>query len=194
MLIALISAGFFDSLFKINENDGLKFSGITFYGGLLGGALSMLVMLWAGRKQTSHCIGEWFNIMTQPLIILHIFGRIGCFFAGCCYGKVTESVLGVRFPDIETANIFHHGEKCYPTQLIEAFALIIILIVVNYRQNKFFNYLAMYAVLRFIIEFFRGDLRGEIFGCLSPAQVISIIILLVLCGTYFRSNLNHDTT
>lgn len=180
MLIAYFFAGFFDSAFKFYENKKLVFSGITFYGGLFGGTLSMFLMLFLSKNQTKYTIKEWFNKLTVPLISFHIWGRLGCFLAGCCYGKETESFLGVGFPDNNLENIFHHGNKCFPTQLFEVFALIIIILCVTKTKNKYKTYLVLYAISRFIIEFFRGDNRGIFLVFLSPAQLISVIIILII--------------
>lgn len=78
------------------------------------------------------------------------------------------------------AGIMHYGQKCYPTQLFEVFALLVILITVYRTKSKFKAYLFLYAVSRFIIEYFRGDDRGDLFGALSPAQAISISIIIVI--------------
>lgn len=165
-----IFSAVFDALFKLRQNDGFKISGVTFYGGLIGSAICMYVLLRIFRKNTEYTVRQWFNILTVPLISFHIFGRIGCFLGGCCYGKATESPIGVYFADV--------GYRCYPTQLIEAFALILILVLVVTigSKDKFKMYLLFYSVARFFIEFLRGDNRGEgVFG-LSPAQTVSVCI------------------
>lgn len=180
LLIASIFASFFDSLFKIKLNNEFVIQGATFYGGLLGGMITVYAMLFFSKEKTQYKIQEWFDILTLPLIIFHVCGRIGCFFAGCCYGKATNNIIGVAFPDNPTANIFHYGQHCYPTQLFEIISLIAIFIIVNMVKNKFKTYLVLYGISRFIIEFFRGDERGNLFGSLSPAQVISLIIITII--------------
>lgn len=182
-LIAIIVAALADSLFKIKENNGLVFSGITFYGGLLGAISAIFIQLYFSKMKTQYNTEQWFNILTRPFIAFHICGRIGCFLGGCCYGKVTNGFLGVYFPDNARDNIFHNGNKCYPTQLFEAFAMMIILVAVSRCKNRFKTYIVLYAFSRFIIEFFRGDNRGDLFYVLSPAQVISLAIMLIACIT-----------
>lgn len=172
------SAAIFDALFKYFEYGTLKISGITFYGGLIGAITILYIQLQFNRKYTHYNIKEWFDLLTLPLIIFHFFGRIGCFFAGCCYGKITESHLGVIFPDNIEHGIIHNGLKRYPTQLFEAVALLVIFILVSFAKNKFQSYLASYASIRFFLEFFRGDDRGYLTSFLSPAQIISIVIIL----------------
>lgn len=185
MLVGYFFAALFDSIFKFHENDGIVISGITFYGGLIGGMFSLYVMLLFNRERTKYLIKEWFDKLTIPFIIFHIWGRLGCFFAGCCYGKETNSFIGVKFPDNNLNNIFHHGNKCFPTQLFEVFALMIIVLFISKTKNKCKTYLVLYAIARFIIEFFRGDSRGTFIAFFSPAQIISIfIIILVLAKKY----------
>ncbi len=178
-LAALVSAAFFDALFKVGENGGLAISGSTFYGGLFGGCVCMYGILNHYGDRTRITRKEWFDLLTLPLIVFHIFGRTGCFLAGCCYGIETDGMLGVVFPDNPEAGVYHHGAACYPTQLFEIAALILIAIIVSKATKRFEAYLICYAVARFFIEFFRGDDRGFAVGAFSAAQVISLSILIV---------------
>lgn len=178
----LLLSALFDAFFKYIESGSFELSGITFYGGLIGAMLSMYILLRLFKRNTQYSIKEWFDFLTAPFILFHIFGRTGCFFAGCCYGKNTSSFWGVNFPDNIENEIVHGGEKCYPTQLFEAAMLFIIFIAVVLLKNKFQSYIISYAMGRFVLEFLRGDNRGELFGFLSPAQSISVIIIaVVLC-------------
>ena len=194
MMVAYIGAGVVDSLFKMGVNGSFIISGITFYGGLIFGVASMWLQLLFYTNKTKYSKKEWFDILTVPFVTFHMCGRIGCFFAGCCYGKVTTSLCGIKFPDNIEAGIYHYGEKCYPTQLFEAFFLLIILIVVLQAKKKFFTYITLYAVIRFFIEFFRGDERGGIFPFLSPAQTISAAILLIvmICKLMIICQINEN--
>ncbi len=178
--IGFLSAGLFDSLVKLRLYGRFKLSGITFYGGLLGGIAAMLIVLALTKKKTAYSTEEWLDILTVPFTVFHIFGRIGCFLGGCCYGRITDSPIGVIFPDNAELGIIHGGQSRYPTQLFEVGALIIILITVLLCRRKFECYLLMYSISRFIIEFFRGDERGFISKLLSPSQVVSVIIFTVL--------------
>ena len=82
------------------------------------------------------------------------------------------------FPDNPASGIYHHGHKVYPTQLFEAAGLLAIAItLILVKKHKFGIYCLSYPVLRFLIEFLRGDNRGSYFGFLSPAQLISVLIL-----------------
>ena len=185
-------AAVFDSVFKFQENGGFVLKGITFYGGLLGASITLSLILHLTKCKTGYTINDWFSNLTIPFMGFHICGRIGCFLSGCCYGKITDSFVGVYFPDIPQFGIYHGGMKCYPTQLFEVAALLVILAVVIKVRKRFQTYLFLYAVARFLIEFYRGDDRGNFFGPISPAQTISIVIVLsfvgVRLGGYLKSN------
>ena len=165
-----------DFVVKYIKYGELKIYGMAFYGGLIGAGLSMFTILRYGRKNTQYSPAQWFDILIPAWIIFHIFGRIGCFLGGCCYGKYTDHVFGVAFPDQEAFGIVHNGLKRYPTQLFEAFGLCIILLYVIKAKNKPRSYLLSYAVLRFGLEFLRGDDRGASVLGLSVAQWISLAI------------------
>ena len=185
------SSGIADALFKLKINGGFKISGITFYGGFMGAAAMMFLLLVTTKRKTNRSVKEWFDLLTLPLIGFHFFGRIGCFFGGCCYGKPTDSIIGVVFPDNAVDDVVHQGVARYPTQLFEAAALFVIFMTLLRKRNKFKNYVVLYAVSRFIIEFFRGDERGEISIVISPSQIISmgmcLIVLIYETGKHIHS-------
>lgn len=181
-----------DSVFKFRENGGFVWGGITFYGGMLGASITLFLILRLTKQKTGYTVNEWFSNLTIPFIAFHICGRLGCFLGGCCYGKATNSVVGIHFPDIPEYGIYHGGTKCYPTQLFEVAALLLILAVVIKAKNKFQTYLLSYAVARFVIEFYRGDDRGYISLLFSPAQVISIVLILGLAGVHLGKCLKRS--
>ena len=141
--VGYVISAVLDALFKLKQNGGFKISGVTFYGGLIGSVLCMYILLKVFRKNTEFNIRKWFSMLTTPFIAFHICGRIGCFLGGCCYGKATESAIGIYFADA--------GCKCYPTQLIEALALAVILVIVVTigSNDRFKVYLLCYSVARF---------------------------------------------
>lgn len=151
--------------------------GLVFYGGLIG---AFLVGLWYVKK--SHLKFTLLADLVAPSIALgQAIGRLGCFSAGCCYGKPTEILWAVTFKDPHT--LAPRDIPLHPTQLYESlatFSIFLILIVMR-RQERFqgklfWYYLLFYATARFIIEFFRGDPRGwTIPQILSPAQALSIL-------------------
>jgi phosphatidylglycerol:prolipoprotein diacylglycerol transferase len=113
--------------------------------------------------------------------LAHAFGRIGCFSYGCCYGRPTNSWIGILFPPDSPAGIL--GTKVIPTQLVEASFLFVLFFILKFlNTHKKFNgqiisvYLISYGIFRFVIEFFRADPRGNVFF-LSISQFISIILI-----------------
>ncbi|MCF0116662.1 MAG: prolipoprotein diacylglyceryl transferase [Bacilli bacterium] len=151
--------------------------GMTFYGGLVGGAgvFFLLYFLWY-KKAHEPLIKD--ILVVAPLCIssAHFFGRIGCFLAGCCYGKESSSWLATTFSGNMTPSRV-------PTQLIEASFLLILSIVLAlfvFKRNKLsiVVYMLSYGIFRFIIEFYRGDERGQFIGKISPSQFWCIILVL----------------
>lgn len=136
-------------------------SGLVFYGGLIGGALAVAWYLHEERQKLS----DFVNIVIPAIPLGQAFGRIGCFFAGCCYGTVCE-ISAVKIP----------------VQLVESicnFAIFGILLLVLRNKKRPIGlalYLLMYSVVRFILEFFREDpIRGNV-GALSTAQFMGIFL------------------
>jgi phosphatidylglycerol:prolipoprotein diacylglycerol transferase len=175
-------------------------SGFVFYGSLL---TAIPIMLWYFRKNKIPVLAM-LDVMAIVTCIVHGFGRIGCFMAGCCYGKQTPSFLGVTFThplcQAEPKNI-----PLFPTQPMEAtfiFAIMILLLV--YKPYKKFNgqlfitYLILYAIGRSVLETFRGDLeRGFVIKDLvSTSQFISAIVVSVAIYFYVKlrrkATLNHQ--
>lgn len=186
--IGFAGAVFFDSLFKIPQNGGFKLAGITFYGGAVTGIAALSVMLAAMRKNTRLSVSEWLDFMTLPFVVFHCLGRIGCFMGGCCYGIQTDSIFGMVFPDNAQAGIFHGGRAVYPTQLFEAVMLgLLSLVLLLAKKHNFAVYVFSYPVMRFCIEFLRGDDRGSYVGPFSPAQLFSLVIIFfAVAVTVFR--------
>ncbi|MBR1862631.1 MAG: prolipoprotein diacylglyceryl transferase [Ruminococcus sp.] len=149
-------------------------SGYVFYGGLIGTILGV----WLYVIKTKCCKTDAaFNMIAPAIPLFHCFGRIGCFLAGCCYGKSFHTP--VSFLGIITFNRV-------PTQLIESlyelvlFVLCLVVEKVLPKVRLIMLYLPLYAVFRFIIEFFRGDtVRGFLLG-LSTSQWVSLMIIIAL--------------
>lgn len=148
-------------------------SGFVFYGGLFGAILGCI--LFSHLKALD--VKDMLNLAAPGYSIFHAFGRIGCFFAGCCYGKI--STWG--FPLQNQPDIMR-----IPVQLIESFILFVLsgCLISSEKRGKndlFKIYIICYAICRFLLEFLRGDtIRGSCFF-LSTSQWISLLILLVFC-------------
>ena len=94
---------------------------MTFYGGLFGGVLGFLLTYYFIRKNVNFKIMEVVKVAPVSIAIAHCIGRIGCTLAGCCYGKPTDSWIGIDLPG--------HG-KVIPTQLFEAIFLLILFVII----------------------------------------------------------------
>lgn len=181
LLYGITNIAYWGEIFKAKDfidfckRVGVIFGGGVFYGGLIGGLAAGGISIKVQKLDAAlYCDCAAFAI---PLF--HMFGRIGCFLGGCCYGK--ESEYGVMFTNslVESAN----GVTRVPVQLYEAafnlalFALLFILERKGALKGRLLAlYLLTYPVGRFILEFWRGDeYRGYVFG-LSTSQFISIIL------------------
>lgn len=156
--------------------------------------------VWHGGLLFAIAVGGWYawqhklvfaslgDVYAPGIALGHAFGRLGCFSAGCCWGKASGALWAVTFTDPYSAQAVGVplGVALHPTQLYEAGAEAIIfgLLVLLWRHRTFSgqifaSYLMLYAVARFVIEFFRGDPRGGFYfeGALSLPQVISVVLL-----------------
>ena len=148
----------------------------TFYGGLFGGVVTFLLVYFLYyTKHNSPLLKDVLVIAPASISLAHAIGRIGCFLNGCCYGKETEEWHGILFPG--------HTHKVIPTQLFEAIFLFVLagfLIFLAFKgvtKYTLIIYMFAYSIFRFIIEFFRGDERGQLSG-LSPSQYWCLIMFV----------------
>ena len=144
-------------------------AGLVFYGGLLGGLLGLFLV---SRKTKKNMI-TFTDLMAPCFCLAHAGGRVGCLMAGCCYGMEYTGPCAVVLD----------GVSRLPTQIMEAIFLVIlsaVLIAVFLKKPRrgvvTGLYMTIYAVWRFVIEFFRADYRGNV-GPLSTSQFISLFIL-----------------
>lgn len=127
-------------------------------------------------------IPQILDIVFPSIALGMVFGRLGCFSAGCCYGKPAEGLLwAVTFG----ASHSSAGIPLHPTQLYEAAGMLAILaLLLGLRKIPAFKgalmwvYLAAYGLLRFVIEFYRGDPRAMV-GSFSLAQVICAAFIAI---------------
>jgi phosphatidylglycerol:prolipoprotein diacylglycerol transferase len=157
--------------------------GLVFYGGFLGGAFAF----WYFSRKYKMPALKVMDIATPSLAIAHFFGRLGCFSAGCCYGKPAS-------PDLPWAVIFRDplslappGIPLHPTQLYDALnALVIFSVLMFMRKREKFTgqllviYMLLYSIGRSIVEVFRGDsIRGFVIDpYLSTSQFLSIFVFV----------------
>src|SRR5687767_7557929 len=157
-------------------------SGGVFYGGLI---LAVLVAFWYIAK---HRLPFWTtcDVFAPGIALGHVTGRLGCLAAGCCYGRATDLPWGITFTNpLAAANVGTPlGVSLHPTQIYEAGAELLILGVLLLTERRgrpfpgrtFWGYMFLYAVSRYIIENYRGDPRGTVFGIFSTSQFISVVL------------------
>ncbi len=196
----VLSAALFQATYNYiaDPDRGFRLDSMTFIGGLIGGVASFvgvyLLYIYVVRPRTKIA---WLNpelnaTLTDALpfipigiTIAHAFGRLGCFFAGCCYGKTTDAWYGLPCGNGVDGNVV-------PVQLFEMLFLLALggvmaLLYFKFRFNyNFAVYACAYGVWRFLIEFVRDDDRGEFLGtAISPSQFWSIIMVLLGVGYVF---------
>jgi len=159
---------------------GILRGGFVFYGGLIGGAIGLVITLIVKKEN----IFKWSNIYTLVLPLGHAFGRIGCFMSGCCYGMEYHSWPNVIYTNPIDANT-PTGVPLLAIQLIESFSLFVLFAVLlllyfkcKYKPAVTITYIMSYSVIRFILEFFRGDPERGIINGLSTSQWISIVLFV----------------
>ena len=164
--------------------------GFVFYGSFL---LAIPTMWWFFRKNKLNPY-RMLDVMAITTCLVHMFGRVGCFLAGCCYGLPTDSALGVTYTDpacyAEPLNT-----PLFPTQLFEALYIFLVMLILfalkrrrTFYGQLFLSYLILYAIGRSILEIFRGDsARGFVIdNYVSHSQFIALIILLGVTFVYMR--------
>jgi phosphatidylglycerol:prolipoprotein diacylglycerol transferase len=160
-------------------------SGGVFYGGFLGAVITAYVLIRRYKL-------PWWrtaDAFAPGIALGQAIGRQGCFAAGCCWGKPTTQPWGVRFSELgHQVTGVPIDTHLHPTQLYESFAALLFFgLLLWLHRRKTFNgqiilaYGVLYGATRFIIEFFRDDPRGDIFGLtslthLSTSQLISLLV------------------
>lgn len=151
--------------------------GLVFYGGLFGGLLAVYLYC----KKYALPLGAVLGVCTPAIPLFHVFGRIGCFLAGCCWGVPVS--WGISYTLSPQAP---NGVPLLPVQLIEAACNLLLFVALAILSRRLVQkwmvlpiYLIAYGTLRFCLEFFRGDVLRGVF-ILSTSQWIS---LAVVAGT-----------
>ena len=166
-------------------------SGFVFYGGLIGGVLGIYIY----TKLFKLSFKTMLLIIIPVVPLIHSIGRIGCFFAGCCYGMEYEGIGHVVFKNTPFINQELLGVPLFPSQLVESFCNLLIFIVICLTYKKFKGsyktiglYCVLYSLVRFTLEFFRGDaVRGFVLG-ISTSQWISVMIFIIGIGLFIKEN------
>jgi phosphatidylglycerol:prolipoprotein diacylglycerol transferase len=153
----------------------------VFYGGFV---LACLVGLWYVHRNRLP-LAKTADAVAPGVALAQAIGRVGCLTAGCCYGKPTTVPWALTFVDPRAHDLtgVPLAVALHPTQIYHGVAdlLLFVLLAVLYPRKRtdgtiFWTYVLTYAVARFIIEFYRGDYRGEVFGgLLSTSQLAGIL-------------------
>lgn len=166
---------------------------MTFLGGLIGGAVAYLLFCnlymyviaprtkirWL-KNNANAGLCDALPVIPIGISLAHAFGRLGCFFAGCCSGEPSDAWFAIACSET------YPGVRVVPVQLFECLFLLVLSGVMAFLWFRFrcgYNlsvYSIGYGVWRFCIEFLRGDARGSFVGTLSPSQFWSLI--LIVCG------------
>lgn len=182
--IIFISSALFDKFahFKTQREfiDNLfKYTGISYLGGFLGG-ISFFIIMYKSIFKSFKNFDIHSSCLVPSVLLAHFFGRIGCFLGGCCFGFPLDAQFCFAFSHGTPAYLLYGSKRLFPTQLIEALALLIIFFIMLFiiKKHSLFWYMLFYGVTRFFIEFLRGDNRGTfLISILSPSQYISIVMI-----------------
>lgn len=168
--------------------------GLIFYGGLMGGAVTLLSYLWWKRLP----LGQIADLVALVLPLGSAIGRLGCFLNGCCYGLITHVPWGIVFPGLAPLDFPRH-----PTQLYDALYNLLLFALLWFLRHRllyagmlFWTFLAFYSSARFGVEFLRENTL--FFWGLSLSQIISIVAfsisiigLVVTC--YYNRRYESET-
>lgn len=183
--IGLVFALLFQNLYDFIEDPSTyTFTwGLTFFGGLIGGVVSFFAGYFLFvRKKYPNSFSCLSVIAGGAIPLAHAMGRVGCFLAGCCYGKPIDETspfawMGIKFLTTDT--------KVYPTNLMEALFLFVlagVLIYLAFKLNSRLTlgiYCVSYGVFRFLIEYLRGDHRGNFIPGISPSQFWALLLIVL---------------
>lgn len=180
--------------------------GLSFYGGLIAATATGILYIRKKGKSVPAIV----DIFTPSLAIGLAFGRIGCFLNGCCFGKITDSILGVRFPGNgdsggspawlhhDMMGKFNFAESMslpvHPTQIyhsLTALGIFFVLIAFYPARRKpgrvFLLFCALYSITRFFVEFLRDDMARPLWG-LTAYQLLAIPIFLISAAWFIKGS------
>ncbi len=156
-----------------------KKGGLVFYGAIIGGVLSALIYLKVKKQKFL----DYAAAIVPAIPLAHAIGRVGCFLAGCCYGKVCDTPISVIYTN--PVGGAPTGVPVFPIQLVESACNLVvfaILLIYTGREIKkgsvIFLYMILYGIERFILEYFRADEIRGIFLGISTSQWISIALIV----------------
>lgn len=209
IFMAMVFQSVYNYIDDLNEFGEATFTlagSMTFYGGLIGGVSSFLIV-WnlyvfviAPRAKSkllqinmNASLSDALPIIPIGITIAHAFGRLGCFFGGCCYGAPTDSWIGLPCAHgySEVLGMNMDGVNVIPVQLFECIFLFLLsgimaLLYFKFKFNCNFGlYAVAYGIWRFIIEFFRVDNRGSFIPGVTPSQLWAIVMVILGIAYFF---------
>lgn len=174
------------SFFRIWEG------GLVFYGGVI--ADLVVVAIFARRHHLPFL--SLTDVFAAPLLLGHAIGRLGCFAAGCCYGKETAYFWGVTFT--HPASLAPRFVPLHPTQIYEFFGnMVLFLLAYSLGRRRLEKgmltafYAVSYGLFRIAVEFLRGDERGLFYFGASPSQVVAVALIVMGMGVFIYAKKNN---
>jgi phosphatidylglycerol:prolipoprotein diacylglycerol transferase len=172
---------------------GVFQSGGVFYGALVAGIL----VAWFYVRRYELPAWPTADVLAPGVVLGQAIGRLGCFSAGCCWGKPTQLPWAVTFTDLNAARQVGTpmDVPLHPSQLYESLAAFLIFFFLlwlaprkSFQGQVTLAYVALYSAVRFVLEFWRGDAeRGLWFGrTLSTSQLVAIVLLLAVAVVFPR--------
>lgn len=168
-----------DSFWAVIERFVLIFGGSVYYGGLIGAVCVCFLYLKRNRLP----LGPYFDVVAPSIPLFHVFGRLGCFLSGCCYGIEWEYGPTYHYSLAASAN----GVPRFPVQLVEAFLNLVLALIMyrclkkeQFKHRLLALYFSVYPVYRFLLEYLRGDTYRGFLGPFSTSQIISLALLLIV--------------
>jgi phosphatidylglycerol:prolipoprotein diacylglycerol transferase len=187
-VVAIVTAKVFGVLTHLDTEDPVEAArevlryGGHFYAGFLGGVAFVVILFHRrgieGLRGLDH--------LAPGLALAHALGRVGCFMAGCCWGKACDLPWAVTFTSERARDLIGVPlhVPLHPTQLYEAVAELVIGGVLvwaalrrpSFRGRQFLVYVVLYGGVRFVLEAFRDDPRGTFLG-LPTSQAIAAVVV-----------------
>ena len=176
--------------------------GLVFYGGFIMATIVAVIYMKINRMP----LWQTADIMAPGLALGQSIGRIGCFFAGCCYGKICNLPWAVTFTNPNS--LAPRGIPLHPTQIYSVISDFLRVAVLWFFRTKsrflgqiFWLYVLLYGITRPIVEIYRGDFRGQtFFEIFSISQIIGAVmavlavIMMIILNKHYRQRGTHLRT
>ncbi len=166
---------------SIDEVFQIGTGGFTFYGGFILALLVFIIYSYLNKLPT----GKIADILAPALALGIGISRIGCFLAGCCFGKPTSLPFGVSFPANSLPWIEFETQKVHPTQIYSFISLMVIFSILLSIEKYtvlsgqlFAVFTLLYSTQRFFIDFLRYYPEGQFVAYLTESQLISILLTI----------------